>query len=58
MNAAQGSSQLVRFGAFEIDFTSRELRKHGMRMRLEEQLFRILELLLDGAGQVVTRRTL
>ena len=58
MNAAQGSSQLVRFGAFEIDFTSRELRKHGMRLRLEEQLFRILELLLDGAGHVVTRRTL
>jgi TolB-like protein/Tfp pilus assembly protein PilF len=58
MNAAHGSSRVVRFGAFEVDFAGRELRKHGMRLRLEEQLFQILELLLDRAGHVVTRRSL
>jgi TolB-like protein len=45
----------MRFGAFEIDLQRRELRKYGMRLRLEEQLFQILELLLINAGQVVTR---
>jgi len=58
MNAAPGPYRLVRFGAFEIDFAGRELRKHGMRLRLEEQLFQILELLLDRAGSVVTRHNL
>jgi TolB-like protein/Flp pilus assembly protein TadD len=48
----------MRFGTFEIDLQSRELRKHGLRLRLEEQLFRILEMLLQRGGQVVTRRTL
>jgi TolB-like protein/DNA-binding winged helix-turn-helix (wHTH) protein len=45
----------VRFGAFEVDFQSRELRKHGMRLRLEEKPFQILEMLLERAGHVVTR---
>jgi TolB-like protein/Tfp pilus assembly protein PilF len=58
MNGAQISSRLMRFGTFEIDLQSRELRKHGLRLRLEEQLFQILEMLLQRGGQVVTRRTL
>jgi TolB-like protein len=48
----------MRFGAFEVDFQSREVRKHGMRIRLEEKPFQILELLLERVGQVVTRRML
>jgi TolB-like protein/Tfp pilus assembly protein PilF len=48
----------VRFGQFEVDFESRELRKQGMRIRLEEKPFQVLELLLERAGQVVTRRAL
>src|SRR5271168_4031007 len=48
----------VRFGPFEVDFESRELRKQGARMRLEEKPFQVLELLLQCAGQVVTRRAL
>jgi TolB-like protein len=48
----------VCFGTFEVDFQSRRLRKHGMRIRLEEQPFQILEMLLDRAGQVVTRKAL
>jgi TolB-like protein len=49
---------IVRFGTFEVDLECRELRKHGMLVRLEEKPFRILELLLEQAGRVVTRRTL
>ena len=52
------SGSIVRFGTFEVDFESRELRKHGMLVRLEEKPFRILQLLLEQAGRVVTRRTL
>jgi len=48
----------MRFGTFEIDVESRELRKQGMRMRLEEKPFRILVELLEHAGRVVTRKTL
>ena len=58
MNEAQSSHPVVRFGAFEVNLQSRELRKHGLRMRLEEKPFQILELLLERAGHVVTRRTL
>jgi DNA-binding winged helix-turn-helix (wHTH) protein len=49
---------LVRFGAFEVSFESRELRKHGMRIQLEEKPFQILETLIESAGQVVRRKTL
>jgi len=48
----------MRFGTFEVNFQSRELRKHGMRIRLEEKPFQILEMLLERAGQVVTRKAL
>jgi TolB-like protein/Flp pilus assembly protein TadD len=49
---------IVRFGTFEVDLETRELRKHGLHVRLEEKPFRILELLLEQPGRVVTRRTL
>ena len=49
---------VVRFGGFEINLHSRELRKQGLRLRMEAKPFQILELLLEHAGEVVTRRTL
>src|SRR2546423_5644999 len=55
MNDAQSVAPIVRFGTFEVNLHSHELRKHGMRIRLEEKPFQILELLLDRAGHVVTR---
>ena len=58
MNQVQSIASLVRFGAFEVNLVSRELRKHGMRIRLEEKPFQILEMLLVDAGQVVTRKAL
>jgi TolB-like protein len=58
MYDTQSAAPLVRFGPFEVNLHSRELRKHGMRIRLEEKPFQILEMLLDRAGQVVTRKAL
>jgi DNA-binding winged helix-turn-helix (wHTH) protein len=46
---------IVRFGDFGVDARSGELRKNGRRIRLPEQSFRILTLLLDRAGELVTR---
>ena len=51
-------SRTLRFGTFEIDLESRELRKQGVRMRLEEKPFLILEALLAQAGRMVTRKSL
>lgn len=45
----------IRFESFELDPTSRELRKGGVRLRLQPQPFRVLLLLIERAGQVVTR---
>jgi DNA-binding winged helix-turn-helix (wHTH) protein len=58
MNDARSAAPVVRFGPFEVNLQSRLLRKHGMRMRLEEKPFQILEMLLERAGDVVTRQTL
>ena len=48
----------VRFGAFEVDLQARELRKRGLRLKLQEKPFQILEMLLEKPGQVVTREDL
>jgi eukaryotic-like serine/threonine-protein kinase len=47
--------RLARFGSFEVDFRERKLTKGGSRIRLQEQPFRILALLLEHPGQLVTR---
>jgi TolB-like protein/Flp pilus assembly protein TadD len=48
----------VRFGVFEADLASGELRKHGHRLRLPEQAFQILVMLLARPGAIVTRAEL
>ena len=45
----------LRFGVFELDLRAAELRKHGLRTKLQEQPFRILAMLLDRPGELVTR---
>jgi TolB-like protein/DNA-binding winged helix-turn-helix (wHTH) protein/tetratricopeptide (TPR) repeat protein len=45
----------VRFGAFEVDLRSGELRKHGIKVKLHDQPFQILTALLEHPGEVVTR---
>jgi len=48
----------LRFGVFELDPRAGELRKHGLRIRLQEQPFRVLAILLEHPGEVVTREEL
>jgi DNA-binding winged helix-turn-helix (wHTH) protein len=48
----------VQFGLFELDLEARELRKSGVRIKLQEQPFQILALLLDRPGAIVTREEL
>jgi TolB-like protein/DNA-binding winged helix-turn-helix (wHTH) protein/Tfp pilus assembly protein PilF len=48
----------LRFGVFELDLRAGELRKHGLRVRLQEQPFQVLAMLLDHPGEVVTREEL
>ena len=52
------SAKNLRFGVFEVDFVNAELRKHGLRVRLQEQPFRVLTALLERPGQIVTREDL
>src|ERR1700727_1369896 len=49
---------IVPFGIFQIDLKARELHKAGVKVKLQEQPFRVLALLVDRAGQVVTREEL
>ena len=52
------SSRIARFGAFEADLETGELRKQGLRIRLPEQVFQVLAMLLDRPGEIVTRAEL
>ena len=50
--------RIARFGMFEADLDRRELTKNGIRVRLQEQPFQILQLLLEKPGEIVTREEL
>jgi len=50
--------QVVRFGVFELDLSAGELRKNGVKLRLQEQPFQVLAMLLQRHGEVVTREDL
>ena len=58
MTSASLSSRVVRFGAFEFDPVALELRKQGMKIRLQGQPVDILALLLERPGDIVTREEL
>jgi TolB-like protein/DNA-binding winged helix-turn-helix (wHTH) protein/tetratricopeptide (TPR) repeat protein len=51
-------ANVLRFGVFELDTHSGELRRHGLKVRLPEQSFQILKTLLMRPGDVVTREEL
>jgi TolB-like protein/DNA-binding winged helix-turn-helix (wHTH) protein/Flp pilus assembly protein TadD len=52
---ALSPSRLLCFGVFQVNLAARELRKHGVRLRLPSQPFCILSILLDKPGEIVTR---
>jgi cholera toxin transcriptional activator len=58
MLVPQKQSGIARFGVFELDLGSGELRKKGVRLRLQEQPLQVLAALLERPGDVVTREEL
>jgi cholera toxin transcriptional activator len=56
--AVTPNSRIARFGVFELDLSAGELRKSGVKLRLQGQPFQVLVLLLERAGEVVTREEL
>jgi TolB-like protein/DNA-binding winged helix-turn-helix (wHTH) protein/Tfp pilus assembly protein PilF len=55
MKASNLSSRVIRFGVFEADLSAGELRKQGLRLKLSEQPFQILVMLLEKPGNLVSR---
>ena len=49
---------VVRFGTYEVSFQSGEVRKAGVRIRVQQQPLKLLEVLLEHPGEVVTREEL
>jgi TolB-like protein len=58
MESSPPVSSTIRFGVFEVDLRSGELRKQGVRVKLQDRPFRTLQILLECAGEVVTREEL
>jgi len=58
MTEAAGPRGVIRFAVFEVDLRAGELRKQGLRIRLQGQPFQILGMLLEHPGEVVTREEL
>jgi Tol biopolymer transport system component/DNA-binding winged helix-turn-helix (wHTH) protein len=56
--SANSSSPITRFGTFELDFQTGELRRGGQKVKLQEQPFQVLSALLEHPGKIVTREEL
>src|ERR1700680_616926 len=52
------SPAILRFGVFEVDVRSGELRKQGVRIKVQEQPFHVLTVLLQRPGEAITREEL
>src|SRR5882762_6204471 len=52
------SRSILRFGVFEVDVRAGEVRKQGVRIKLQEQPFHVLTVLLQRPGEVITREEL
>jgi len=55
---SQPSPTIIRFGSFELDLGSSELRKKGLRLRIQEQPFQVLAILVSRPNDVVSREEL
>jgi DNA-binding winged helix-turn-helix (wHTH) protein len=58
MEMTHRMGKLVRFGLFELDLRAGELRKNGVKIKLQEQPFQILAMLLEHPGEIVRREEL
>src|ERR1700756_5767196 len=52
------SAQLVKFGLIEVDLHAGELRRQGRKIKLQEQPFQVLAMLLEKPGEAITRAAL
>src|SRR5205085_6471566 len=55
MNSPLTVPRVLRFGVFEADLRTGELRKHGTRIKLQDQPFQVLAMLLERPGELVSR---
>src|SRR5580692_54863 len=51
-------NSVVRFGTYEVSLQSGEVRKSGLRIRVQQQPMKLLQILLERPGEVVTREEL
>ena len=58
MPAPASTPKLVQFGVFELDLQKAELRRQGVRIKLQAQSLRVLQVLLEHPGQIVSREQL
>jgi Tol biopolymer transport system component/DNA-binding winged helix-turn-helix (wHTH) protein len=58
MEQAKSSRGCLRFGVFEADLAAMELRKNGVRVKLQDQPFQVLVILLEHPGEVIPREEL
>src|SRR5260221_1823739 len=56
--SVNSSSSIVRFGTFELELQTGELRHAGQKVKLQEQPFQVLAALLENPGKIVTREEL
>src|SRR4051812_24288880 len=55
MEESNSLSSLIRFGIFEVELQAGELRRHGFKVKVQEQPFQVLVMLLERPGELVTR---
>jgi len=58
MGGPAAVARILHFGVFEADLKACELRKHGLRLKLPEQPFQVLAVLLEKPGEIITREEL
>src|SRR5881396_589031 len=58
MGRPVANPKIIRFGLYEVDLDSQELRKSGLRIKLQGQAFQVLNTLLARPGAIVTREEL
>jgi TolB-like protein/DNA-binding winged helix-turn-helix (wHTH) protein/Tfp pilus assembly protein PilF len=58
MSLPVASTRIVHFGVFEVDLKACALRKHGFRLKLAEQPFQVLAMLVERPGEIITREEL
>jgi TolB-like protein/DNA-binding winged helix-turn-helix (wHTH) protein len=58
MQKVRPSQETICFGGFEVDLRNGEVRKHGFRIRLQDQPFHVLQVLLEHPGELVAREEL